>query len=377
MTRRLASAGCAAVTLFIVLAVSGPAQANPAPPQSVEAVSAARPPLQERVDPREMANLRQVNTYLLQAVAKFRRGEEELKAKIAMLTEATARLHILLKEQDALRRQAVAAEGERRKALKQLSQERQITKAQREQTAALSKLHERLNASLKEAQRKLEQAEAAARRARGEQTMAAEEHQHFTQQLTHTLELEQDNAQLRQHLVGTQEELERLRHAYAQVAQGEMKQLQEDALVLQAKLVTLTEENRRRQQALEHARQSEQERQSWLQERAQQKLETDTLRQMLQRERGELHRELGAAYTKLQIFDKAIRAYESALEADPDHAQTHYYLGLLYEHAQHNDERAVAHLQRYLALSPKLPPKTRKEIEYVINMLQTKEPPTK
>lgn len=342
-------------------AFSGSAEANPAP-QALEAPAE-----------RELSNLQQVNTYLLQTVAKFRRNEQELQAKITMLSEANARLQTLTAELEAARRQAVASEGQRRTAIEQLDQERRLAKAQQDQAAALSRINERLNASLREAQRDAGRSAEALQRLRSEQVSLAEEAKNFKRQLKRTLELEHENAQIRQSLVQTHEELERLRKAHEQLAHGELRALQEDNLTLQAKLVTLEEEHRRRRRDVERLRDLERDRESWTKEQVQLRLEADTLRQMLQRERADMRRELGAAYTKLQMFDKAIAAYESALEAAPDHAQTHYYLGLLYEHAQNNDTRAVAHLQRYLALSPKLPPKVRKEIEYVINMLQTKD----
>lgn len=358
MSRRLAD--LTAVACVLTLAVSGLAHANPVPADSKESI-----------------NLRQVNTYLLQAVATFRRREQDLQAKITKLTEANARLNILLNELETVRKQAVAAEGQRRAAVDQLNQERRATKAQRDQAAALSRINERLNTSLREAQRDAGRAAEALQRLRSEHTSSAEEAKNFKRQLKRSLELERESAQLRQSLVETHEELERLRKAHEQLTHRDLRALQEENLALQARLVTLEEENQRRQQAVEQLRAIERDRQAWTQERVQIRLEADTLRQMLQRERADKNRDLGAAYTKLQMFDKAIAAYELALEAHPDHAQTHYYLGLLYEHAQNNDERAVAHLQRYLALSPKLPPKVRKEIEYVINMLQTKEPPAK
>lgn len=346
---------------------------------------------QELLEPRDTAALRQVNTYLLQTVAKSRKTEQALQAKITMLTEANAKLQAmaqdrsqataltqLKQELDALRRQLAKTELERRTALEQLRQERQAAGQGQEKTAALAKANERLAASLQQAQRATQETQAALVKLRKDHQVALADAQGAKHRLKHELELEHEVAQLREAVTSTQETLEQTRRLYARQ--------EEERLALQANMVTLDEERRQHQQlirqlradlkkAQQHVYDVEQARQPMLHEHAKATLEADTLRDMLKRERGELHRELGAAYTKLQLFDRAIASYQQALQSDPEHAQTHYYIGLLYEHAQNNDARAVAHLQRYLALSPKLPPKARKEIEYVINMLQTKDQP--
>ncbi|MDP3723227.1 MAG: tetratricopeptide repeat protein [Candidatus Omnitrophota bacterium] len=87
------------------------------------------------------------------------------------------------------------------------------------------------------------------------------------------------------------------------------------------------------------------------------------------RERAALYQELGAAYAKAQLFGQAIDAYQRCLDADPDNAQAHYSLGLLYQHAQNNRPLSISHLQQYLALSPNLSAKQRREVEYLIRML--------
>lgn len=337
----------------------------------------------------EAATLQQVNTYLLQTIAKLRQSQEALQAKLTTLGETNARLNALLKDQskdrridqlthdvETLRHQLAQAAQEQRSAAGQAQQERQASKkeldALRETTVALqaqlvtlTETNKRLGTTAQDAQRKTQQATQTLQRLQADHHALSEEARALKGQAQHRQSLEEEITRLRQALVAAQEELEGLRR------------LREDHLTLQANLTALTEETRQRDQAMQALAAKLQQAQHLLQEQTHFKLEADTLRETLQRDRGELYRELGALYTKAQLFDRAINAYQKSLEADPDHAQTHYYLGLLYQHAKNNDERAVAHLQRYLALSPTLKAKERKDIEYVINMLQTKEPPVK
>lgn len=253
--------------------------------------------------------MQQVNTSLLQTIAKLRQTREALQAKLTMLGEANARLNARLKDPSKDRRIA------------QLTHDAQALRQQLAQ--------------------------------------AAQERQASKQELD----------TLRETAIALQAQLAALTETN--------KRLGKDPLTLQATLTALTEETRRREQAMQELAAKLRQAQQLAQEQTRFKLEADTLRETLQQDRGALYRELGALSTKAQLFDRAINAYQKSLEAEPDHAQTHYYLGLLYQHAKNNDERAVAHLQRYLALSPKLSPKQRKDIDYVINMLQTKEPPVK
>lgn len=84
-------------------------------------------------------------------------------------------------------------------------------------------------------------------------------------------------------------------------------------------------------------------------------------------ERGRLYQELGTAYTKAKLFDLAIEAYLAALKFNPNNAEAHYNLGLLYKHYQDNSEKAVYHLKKYLELNTQA--SNKKEVEYLIGML--------
>ena len=50
--------------------------------------------------------------------------------------------------------------------------------------------------------------------------------------------------------------------------------------------------------------------------------------------------------------DKAIRAYEKALEANPDDAPAHYNLALIYDKIKNDRDKALSHYRRYLDIRP-------------------------
>jgi len=84
---------------------------------------------------------------------------------------------------------------------------------------------------------------------------------------------------------------------------------------------------------------------------------------------GEYFEELGTAYTKARLYDKAIEAYNKVLSFNSDNAQVHYYLGLLYKHSNGDRKKAIYHLKKYLGLA-QIKVKERREIEYLIEMLE-------
>ena len=84
-------------------------------------------------------------------------------------------------------------------------------------------------------------------------------------------------------------------------------------------------------------------------------------------EGGRLYQELGTAYTKAKLFDLAIEAYLAALKFNPNNAEVHYNLGLLYKHYKDDSKKAVYHLEKYLQLSSDTA--NKKEVEYLIKML--------
>ena len=87
------------------------------------------------------------------------------------------------------------------------------------------------------------------------------------------------------------------------------------------------------------------------------------------KEKADMYMELGAAYTKAKDFKSAIDAYKEALELNPDNAEAHYNLGLLYQRYQENTKKALYHFQKFLKLNHS--PKKEREVKYLIRMLQS------
>ena len=96
----------------------------------------------------------------------------------------------------------------------------------------------------------------------------------------------------------------------------------------------------------------------------------DKLEDTLQRERGIYQYNLAVSYTKANLFDEAVEAYEKSLEMDPDNPEAHYNLGLLYVNFKEYPERAVKHYRRYLELSPDAI--DREEVVEWVKILETR-----
>ena len=77
-----------------------------------------------------------------------------------------------------------------------------------------------------------------------------------------------------------------------------------------------------------------------------------TLEATMKKERARFHYNLAVAYTKAKLYDDAIEAYETSLALDPNNADAHYNLGLLYSDVKNNSEKAVAHYKKYIELKP-------------------------
>lgn len=88
----------------------------------------------------------------------------------------------------------------------------------------------------------------------------------------------------------------------------------------------------------------------------------------LRNEKARLYQELGTAYTEAKLFDLGIDAYAKSLSFNPENAEVHYNIGILYKHSRGDSEKAAEHLKKYLQLSPKA--KNRREVEYLIEMLE-------
>lgn len=91
------------------------------------------------------------------------------------------------------------------------------------------------------------------------------------------------------------------------------------------------------------------------------------LEEISRKEKASLNQELGAAYTKAKLFPLAIDAYLKSLSLNPDNAELHYNLGLLYQHSEENTKKSLYHFKKYLELKPNA--KNKKEVEYLIAVL--------
>lgn len=65
-----------------------------------------------------------------------------------------------------------------------------------------------------------------------------------------------------------------------------------------------------------------------------------------------LHHALGNGYTKRGMNHEAVKAFQTALKLDPNHAETHYDLARIYLEHLNDREAAVSHLRRYVQLRP-------------------------
>lgn len=84
------------------------------------------------------------------------------------------------------------------------------------------------------------------------------------------------------------------------------------------------------------------------------KLESDlsSAKERLRKQEALLHYNLGVCYTKEKSYDMAIDEYEKVLGLNPDDADTHYNLAILYDDSRKNPKRAVEHYNKYLGLMP-------------------------
>lgn len=80
--------------------------------------------------------------------------------------------------------------------------------------------------------------------------------------------------------------------------------------------------------------------------------ELEALKQKETQERATYFYNLGVTYTRGGMFRDAARMYEQALKENPNDADSHHNLGILYEAHLRRREEAVKHFQRFLELSP-------------------------
>ena len=62
--------------------------------------------------------------------------------------------------------------------------------------------------------------------------------------------------------------------------------------------------------------------------------------EQLKNERAALYQELGVVYAQARLFDMAIDAYTKSLNINPNNAQAHYDIGILYKHSKDNSKNA-------------------------------------
>ncbi len=91
------------------------------------------------------------------------------------------------------------------------------------------------------------------------------------------------------------------------------------------------------------------------------------LEEISRKEKADLTRALGTAYIKAKLFPQAIGAYLQALNLNPDNAELHYNLGLLYQHSEEDTKKSLYHFKKYLELEPQA--KNKKEVEFLIAVL--------
>jgi tetratricopeptide (TPR) repeat protein len=70
------------------------------------------------------------------------------------------------------------------------------------------------------------------------------------------------------------------------------------------------------------------------------------------RERSDLYFKLGQAYVRSQEYDKAVEAFLACERYGAAPAETHYYLGLLYQFGVGDREKALGALRKYLFIEP-------------------------
>jgi tetratricopeptide (TPR) repeat protein len=81
----------------------------------------------------------------------------------------------------------------------------------------------------------------------------------------------------------------------------------------------------------------------------------EQVREMSEREKRDLHYNMGSIYAKEGRFKEAEAEYLKALKMDPSDADVHYNLGILYDEELKDKRRAAMHYRRYLQLSPHSP----------------------
>ncbi len=78
-------------------------------------------------------------------------------------------------------------------------------------------------------------------------------------------------------------------------------------------------------------------------------------KERLKKQEALLHYNLGVCYSKEKNYEMAIDEYEKVLLLNPDDADTHYNLAILYDDFRKNPRRGLEHYQKFIQLRPEAP----------------------
>jgi len=93
-----------------------------------------------------------------------------------------------------------------------------------------------------------------------------------------------------------------------------------------------------------------------------------SLEDSLAKERGLYHYNLGVAYAQAKLYDEAVEAYEKSISCNPDNAEAHYNLAVLYENMKDDPDGAAIQYRMYLELRPDA--EDREHVEAIIDKLE-------
>ena len=157
--------------------------------------------------------------------------------------------------------------------------------------------------------------------------------------------------------------------AYA-AALSELKDLltrQQDAVSAQREQVETVETRNQRLQAAAAAASAA--KQVAMSEVEKLTTQVQTERAALTAERVDMHYNLAVIFTKNRLFGDAEREYRKCLDANPDDADVHYNLGILYEEHLKDDLRALKHYEKFVRLRPGSPetPQVKRWIDALVD----------
>jgi tetratricopeptide (TPR) repeat protein len=96
----------------------------------------------------------------------------------------------------------------------------------------------------------------------------------------------------------------------------------------------------------------------------------EELKSKLDKQKAVYHYNLAVAYTKAELYTRAIEEYKKALIYDENNPEAYYNLGLLYESFENNLEKAIWNYTKYTELAPDAD--DRKEVQRWVRDLKAK-----